>query len=41
LIMKITKGPTDPKAVIDYTDWEDVKVYADHLLTLAEVAESA
>ena len=41
LIMKITKGPTDPKAVIDYTDWEDVKVYADHLLTLAKVAEPA
>jgi len=39
LIMIITKGPTDPKAVIDYTDWEDVKVYADHLLTLVEVAE--
>lgn len=41
LIMKITKGPTDPKTVIDYTDWEDVKVYADHLLALAEVAEPA
>jgi menaquinone-dependent protoporphyrinogen oxidase len=34
LIMKITKGPTDPKLVIDYTDWEDVKAYADHLLEL-------
>lgn len=34
LIMKMTKGPTDPKSVIDYTDWDDVKAYADHLLTL-------
>lgn len=34
LIMKITKGPTDPKTVIDYTDWQDVKDYADHLLSL-------
>lgn len=41
LIMKITKGPTDPKAVIDYTNWEDVKVYADHLLTLAETMKPA
>ncbi|MGS0695818.1 menaquinone-dependent protoporphyrinogen IX dehydrogenase [Shewanella sp. 0m-4] len=36
LIMKITDGPTDPKSVIDYTDWEDVKVYADHLISLAK-----
>ncbi|WP_299809785.1 menaquinone-dependent protoporphyrinogen IX dehydrogenase [uncultured Shewanella sp.] len=36
LIMKITNGPTDPKSVIDYTDWEDVKVYADHLVSLAK-----
>ncbi len=36
LIMKITKGPTDPKTVIDYTDWEDVNAYADHLLTLVK-----
>ncbi|CAM4043524.1 menaquinone-dependent protoporphyrinogen IX dehydrogenase [Shewanella aquimarina] len=36
LIMKITDGPTDPKAVIDYTDWEDVKLYAEHLLTLKD-----
>ena len=34
MIMKMTKGPTDPTAVIDYTDWEDVKSYARHCLTL-------
>ncbi len=36
LIMKITNGPTDPKSVIDYTDWDDVKVYAEHLVSLAK-----
>ncbi len=36
LIMKMTNGPTDPKAVIDYTDWQDVDKYAEHLLTLAQ-----
>ena len=35
LIMKMTKGPTSMDAVIDYTDWEDVKSYARHCLTLA------
>ncbi|QYJ75462.1 menaquinone-dependent protoporphyrinogen IX dehydrogenase [Shewanella sp. FJAT-52076] len=35
LIMKMTNGPTDPKAVIDYTDWKDVDAYADHLATLS------
>ncbi|TCN86742.1 menaquinone-dependent protoporphyrinogen IX dehydrogenase [Shewanella fodinae] len=34
LIMKITHGPTDTKAVIDYTDYQDLETYADHLLTL-------
>ncbi|GIU17396.1 protoporphyrinogen oxidase [Shewanella sp. MBTL60-112-B2] len=36
LIMKMTNGPTDPKSVIDYTDWDDVKVYAEHLVSLAK-----
>ncbi len=36
LIMKITDGPTDPKAVIDYTDWQDVNLYAEHLIKLAD-----
>jgi menaquinone-dependent protoporphyrinogen oxidase len=34
LIMKMTDGPTDPTAVIDYTDWNDVAAYGRHLLTL-------
>ena len=34
MIMNMTKGPTDPTAVIDYTDWDDVKAYAKHCLTL-------
>jgi menaquinone-dependent protoporphyrinogen oxidase len=34
LIMKYTHGPTDPRAVIDYTDWDDVRAYGEHLLTL-------
>jgi len=28
-IMKITDGPTDPTAVIEYTDWDQVKATAD------------
>jgi menaquinone-dependent protoporphyrinogen oxidase len=35
LIMKYTHGPTDPRAVIDYTDWDDVRAYGKHLLALA------
>jgi len=35
LIMKMTKGPTDRSAVIDYTDWADVRAYGEHLLGLA------
>jgi menaquinone-dependent protoporphyrinogen oxidase len=34
LIMKMTDGPTDTKAVIDYTNWDDVRAYGEHLLTL-------
>jgi menaquinone-dependent protoporphyrinogen oxidase len=34
LIMKMTNGPTDTKAVIDYTDWDDVRAYGEHLLTM-------
>ncbi len=34
LIMKMTNGPTDTSAVIDYTDWDDVRAYGGHLLTL-------
>jgi menaquinone-dependent protoporphyrinogen oxidase len=35
MIMKFTHGPTDPRAVIDYTNWDDVRTYGKHLLTLA------
>ncbi len=35
LIMKMTDGPTDPKTVIDYTDWNDVRAYGQHLAGLA------
>ena len=34
LIMKMTKGPTDRRAVIDYTDWADVEAYGRHVLEL-------
>jgi menaquinone-dependent protoporphyrinogen oxidase len=34
LIMKMTHGPTDTRAVIDYTNWDDVSAYGRHLLTL-------
>lgn len=37
LIMLITHGPTDPKSVIDYTDYNDVKAYARHLLELEKL----
>ena len=35
LIMKYTDGPTDRRAVIDYTNWDDVAAYGRHLATLA------
>jgi menaquinone-dependent protoporphyrinogen oxidase len=41
LIMKMTHGPTDRKAVIDYTDWDDVDAYGRHVLTLAGGLERA
>ncbi len=28
LIMRMTQGPTDPKAVIDFTDWQQVQAFA-------------
>ena len=34
MIMKYTHGPTDPRTVIDYTDWNDVRAYAEELLRL-------
>lgn len=41
LIMSMTKGPTDRSVVCDYTDWEDVKAYAHHILTLDEKNNNA
>lgn len=31
LIMRMTKGPTDPSAVIEYTDWDRVAAFAQQL----------
>ena len=36
IIMKFTHGPTDPASVIDYTNWEDVRAHARHLLRLGD-----
>lgn len=32
LIMWMTRGPTDPSAVVDYTDWQRVDAFADAML---------
>lgn len=40
LIMKMTGGPTDRNAVIDYTDWEQVDRFADRMLR-AQSGEAA
>ena len=34
IIMKITDGPTDRHTAIDFTDWEEVRRYAEHCLEL-------
>ena len=34
LIMWMTKGPTDPKAKVEYTDWNKVKTFAESLKNL-------
>ena len=31
LIMWMTKGPTDPEAVIDFTDWNQVDEFGLHI----------
>lgn len=31
LIMKITDGPTDGKSIIEYTDWDQVDRFAEHM----------
>jgi menaquinone-dependent protoporphyrinogen oxidase len=35
-IMLITKGPTDPKAVVEFTDWVQVEAFARQVLTLKQ-----
>lgn len=35
LIMTISGGPTDPAAVVEYTDWNDVDAFADRLIEIA------
>ncbi len=35
LIMLMTHGPTDPKAVIDFTDWQQVEAFAQRLCSRA------
>jgi menaquinone-dependent protoporphyrinogen oxidase len=40
LIMKMTGGPTDPKVVVDYTDWDDVDRFANTLATASKVSQS-
>ena len=34
LIMRMTKGPTDPTAVIEFTDWAKVDEFARHISAL-------
>lgn len=36
MIMKMTKGPTDPTTIIDYTDWNDVREYALKCLSMLD-----
>jgi menaquinone-dependent protoporphyrinogen oxidase len=37
LIMLITKGPTDPKTVVEFTDWAQVEAFARQVLTMRQV----
>jgi menaquinone-dependent protoporphyrinogen oxidase len=39
LIMWMTKGPTDPTAVIDFTDWQQVEAFGLRIGTLNESAQ--
>jgi len=36
MIMWITKGPTDPQAVVDFTDWNQVDAFGRKLAELSE-----
>jgi menaquinone-dependent protoporphyrinogen oxidase len=33
-IMWMTKGPTDPKAVVEFTNWKDVEVFAQRVCVM-------
>ncbi len=35
LIMRLTHGPTDPKAVIEFTDWQQVEAFGRRVSTMA------
>lgn len=41
LIMAMTRGPTDPTAVIEYTDWGQVDAFADDLARRFGPAQAA
>ena len=34
LIMFITRGPTDPKATIEFTDWQQVESFAERISSM-------
>ena len=35
LIMRMTHGPTDPKAVIEFTDWQQVEAFGRQVSAMA------
>jgi menaquinone-dependent protoporphyrinogen oxidase len=37
-IMWMTKGPTDPKAVVEFTDWSRVEAFGDEVAQMASAA---
>jgi menaquinone-dependent protoporphyrinogen oxidase len=41
LIMTMTKGPTDPTAVVEFTDWNQVDDLAGHIAQLVREARAA
>ena len=41
LIMWMTKGPTDPKAVVEFTDWAKVDAFAHEVCAVRGAAHSS
>jgi menaquinone-dependent protoporphyrinogen oxidase len=41
LIMLMTHGPTDPKAVVEFTDWDKVEAFANAVCALPCGGETA